>query len=433
MQAPTAVEQRELVSRVLASNLFSKSHRLAAFLRFICDQYDQGHASSINEQRIGVEVFARSPGYHVGEDSIVRSQARFLRLRLDEYFATEGRNEPIILSIPKGSYVPAFASKPVEKTEPRFDTPAIVDLVIPVDTKAARRKRSVQGLAIALITVSFIAGTMLYRTFGLRHPQSTEDTQLVEAFWSSLFTTQRPLLVIPSDSSLVLLEEMTGKPVTLQAYASRTYLNPVPAENADLWRSIATSQYTNMADLNTVGRLANLPESNGVPLTMRFARDLSLKELKESNAILIGGARSNPWVTLFAPLTNFDIDYDYQTKQNFVRNRAPQRGEEPLYIEERAIPTEPSRSYGVVTYVASLDGQGHTLLLEGTSKAGTESAAEFLAGSAFAEFLKTMRPAGRSIPSFEVLIETSSMAGASYHPEIVCWHTLRTTMRIPAQ
>src|SRR5271165_2139245 len=103
----TAAEQKQLVTRVLGSELFSKSHRVAAFLRFIFDQYSSGQAASINEQRIGVEVFGRRPGYHVGDDSIVRSQARFLRQRLAEYFATEGSREPWILVIPKGSYVPA--------------------------------------------------------------------------------------------------------------------------------------------------------------------------------------------------------------------------------------------------------------------------------------------------------------------------------------
>jgi len=105
---PTAAEQKQLVAHILASELFKKSHRLTSFLKFICDQYSLGNAASINEQRIGTEVFGRPISYHVGEDSIVRSQARFLRQRLEEYFAAEGSQERFILHIPKGSYVPAF-------------------------------------------------------------------------------------------------------------------------------------------------------------------------------------------------------------------------------------------------------------------------------------------------------------------------------------
>src|ERR1035441_10509017 len=107
---PTAEQQRLLVDRIVASVVFRKSHKLSAFLKFICEQHQLGKDDSINEQRIGTEVFGRTEGYHMGEDSIVRSQARFLRLRLglEEYFATEGRDEAVKVTIPKGSYVPEF-------------------------------------------------------------------------------------------------------------------------------------------------------------------------------------------------------------------------------------------------------------------------------------------------------------------------------------
>ena len=42
------------------------------------------------------------------EDSSVRVHVRQLRLKLHEYFNEEGRNEPVILEIPKGSYAPVF-------------------------------------------------------------------------------------------------------------------------------------------------------------------------------------------------------------------------------------------------------------------------------------------------------------------------------------
>ena len=107
-QTPSVDEQRLLVGRILSSKLFCKSHRLASFLRFICEEHQQGRGHTLQEHRIGTVVFGRPETYHMGEDSIVRSQARFLRLRLQEYFETEGKDEPIVLTVPKGSYVPEF-------------------------------------------------------------------------------------------------------------------------------------------------------------------------------------------------------------------------------------------------------------------------------------------------------------------------------------
>jgi hypothetical protein len=64
-----------------------------------------------------VEVFGRPSDYNPSEDNIVRAEARELRKRLDIYFLTEGRGEPVRIRIPKGSYVPCF--------EPREDGRAI--------------------------------------------------------------------------------------------------------------------------------------------------------------------------------------------------------------------------------------------------------------------------------------------------------------------
>jgi hypothetical protein len=416
-----AAAQRDLVQRVLNSDLFARSHRLSAFLKFICEQTAAGNASIINEQKIGTEVFGRAPGYHVGEDSIVRSQARFLRQRLEQYFATEGKSEPVVLLIPKGSYLPAF--EPRQLPEQLTEQPTPFPSAEKLDVGPHRKKWGLLVLGAIALT-ALVAGVETLRS-DERRPQAEKDPLLIRAFWGSVFAPPRNVLIVPSDSSLVLMQEISGKPVSLQAYASRRYLDDPAGQKTPLRDIIVASQYTNMADLNTVGRLEKLPEAEGVSMTLRYARDLTLKELKESNAILIGGARSNPWVQLYIPITGFDVDYDYGTKHNVVRNRAMQAGEKAVYIEDRSGTTEPSRAYGVVTYAPSLDGQGHTILLEGTSKAGTEAAAEFLSSPDFAKLLTTLGSTERAIPSFEVLISTSSMAGSSYRPLIVCWHMLR--------
>jgi hypothetical protein len=47
--------------------------------------------SRCNEFEVGIRALSRSPSFHPGEDNIVRTYARMLRKRLEEYFETEGR------------------------------------------------------------------------------------------------------------------------------------------------------------------------------------------------------------------------------------------------------------------------------------------------------------------------------------------------------
>src|SRR5260370_6796129 len=112
---PSATDtRRELVDRVIASSVFSKSKRLSSLLTYVCDLALNGRANEVNEQKIGEAVFGRLPDYDSAIDGIVRTQASRLRQRLDLYFDGEGANEPIRIVIPRGGYVPF--------SEPRFST-----------------------------------------------------------------------------------------------------------------------------------------------------------------------------------------------------------------------------------------------------------------------------------------------------------------------
>ena len=53
---------------------------------------------------MGLEVFNRGPSFDPHTDTIVRVHARRLRTRLDEYYASEGRDDTIVLTVPKGHY-----------------------------------------------------------------------------------------------------------------------------------------------------------------------------------------------------------------------------------------------------------------------------------------------------------------------------------------
>jgi hypothetical protein len=434
---PTLQEQQQLVARILASDLFSKSHRLAAFLQFVFDQYSHGHAAAINEQRIGTAVFGRPTGYHVGEDSIVRSQARFLRQRLDEYFATAGRSEPLLLHIPKGSYVPAIERRPAAALPvtqpPGFPLPAPP---VPNAAPSTITRLTNPLAALLLFAAMLLLIALLYVVLRPASPQTAHQSPAVHAFWTSVFSPDhadpahtdpdRSVLIVPADSTLVLMEELTGKPVHLPAYINKSYLNNKPPEASVLWTMLAGSQYTSIADLNLVARLERVPEAASAHTRIRSARDLSFKELKDGNAILIGGLRANPWVALYASATNFEVNYDPATRNNLVRNRKPGANEQPLYIEDAAAANGDTRAYGVVVYLPSLDNQGHSLLVEGTSKAGTEAAAEFLTGPSFDHFLQQIGATRNAVPNFELLLSTGTMDGASYHPAVLCWHRLRS-------
>jgi TolB-like protein/Flp pilus assembly protein TadD len=99
---------REELERVLSSACFARSERTSKLLRFLVERQLEGRENELKESVIGVEFFGRKPDYDPKVDSTVRTEAVRLRARLSKYYSTEGSQNPIVIHLPKGGYVPSF-------------------------------------------------------------------------------------------------------------------------------------------------------------------------------------------------------------------------------------------------------------------------------------------------------------------------------------
>jgi adenylate cyclase len=99
---------RQELERVLASSGFARNERLSQFLRYVVHRHTEHRDGELKESLIAVEVFGRKPDYDPKLDSIVRTEAGRLRARLAEYYAAEGSGDPLIITLPKGGYIPQF-------------------------------------------------------------------------------------------------------------------------------------------------------------------------------------------------------------------------------------------------------------------------------------------------------------------------------------
>lgn len=103
---PGVIEQQ--LVRILESDQFAGTTRLNRFLSYLVKQALAGHADALKGYTIGVDVFDRPEDFDPALDTIVRVQAGKLRTRLDLYYAQDGKDDPIRIVVPKGSYRPHF-------------------------------------------------------------------------------------------------------------------------------------------------------------------------------------------------------------------------------------------------------------------------------------------------------------------------------------
>jgi tetratricopeptide (TPR) repeat protein len=107
-----AEDIRDQIIRICAGPELENSPRLRELLNYITDEFLAGRAGKIKGFTIGRALYATDNSFDADSNSIVRVEAARLRQRLAEYYATTGNNDPVVIEIPKGTYVPIFKKSP---------------------------------------------------------------------------------------------------------------------------------------------------------------------------------------------------------------------------------------------------------------------------------------------------------------------------------
>src|SRR5262249_21062139 len=141
---------RAQLARILESSGFVHSERMRQFLRFVVERSLEREIGRLKESVIGVEVFGRAPDYDPKVEPIVRIEARRLREKLQEYYEKQGSQDPVVMQLPKGGYVPTFEMRPVPVAPAVLEMPRPHDAQSPVVLlRPASRTRWLVGLGLA--------------------------------------------------------------------------------------------------------------------------------------------------------------------------------------------------------------------------------------------------------------------------------------------
>jgi hypothetical protein len=361
-----------------------------------------------------------------------------LRQRLREYFETEGADEPVVLTVPKGSYVPRFEARvrkseavigPAGHAEDGSDPPEILaenavsageitseSVVAAKASDDARRWKFAFAVACC---VALIMGLALFAH--LRGPRHHRE----HIFWTSFLDPRNGrTTLVEADSGLVLLQHFTRRPVSLASYVSGDYLRDTSSagEKPETVARVGSRRYAPAVDSVIYERLSHLLPDSQENISVRYARDVQLDELKQGNAILLGTHESNPWVELFENSMNFVFRNDLAAGTTAMVNRHPKAGEPGMYP---MLNNDPQHIvYGLVAYRPNLTHTGHVLIIEGETMAGTQTASDFVLDDAqFLPFLKKIQQKDGSIPHFEVLLRSSSLGGESAQVNMVAYRT----------
>ena len=119
---PTADEICRQVERILTSEEFHAPKRGRNFLEFVVNETLAGRSDFLKAFTIANVVFGREASFDPQNDPVVRIEAGRIRKALERYYLVAGQRDNVVITVPKGGYVPHFeyaraAQAPAEPVE----------------------------------------------------------------------------------------------------------------------------------------------------------------------------------------------------------------------------------------------------------------------------------------------------------------------------
>lgn len=261
---------------------------------------------------------------------------------------------------------------------------------------------------------------LFFALFTHWHTASFRSSSPSSPLWSAIFTKDRETFIVPADSGLGILQNLTEQKASLADYISGKYLSDINLRSMDPSNldDLRSQRYTSIADVDIISKLSRLPEIIPDRYEIRFARDLRIDDLQDGNAILLGAIHSDPWVELLQKQLNFQFVCELHVNHCSIVNTNPAGDERKIYENESQKPSH--TTYGVLAFTPNLNHTGVILLIEGLNVAATQAAADTVLDEATMDPIlkQAIQPNGKLRP-FELLIQTTSVDAAPLPPQVI--------------
>lgn len=405
------------IERLVASRVLHGSESLCKLLRYLAKHAMEHPGLPIKEYQIATEVFGRSADFDPQLDSMVRVQAGRLRSKLTEFYSGEGVADPIVVELPKGTYVLAFHHRGASATRPQ---PALQpDLEYPAP-HAQSRATSAAGshgwlIAVialgALLALSAIVIIVLVVNRSAAQASSGREVEVAPAafhlFWRGFLAGPEEPWVVFSNANFV------GRPETGMRYYDA---------GRDKGSAIL-DHYTGVGEVLAVHELDRVFSSMHRQIRIKRGSLFSLDDAKNNNLIFIG-----------SPSENLSL-LELPSTQAFVFERlvsGPRKGDQAI-VNLRPQPDEGKQflaspagetlteDYAIIGLIHGLTPGQAVLILAGTTTIGTQAAVEFVCHQNSVEQLLLRLPVSQTgqLKPFEAVIRVKVSRGVPVGTELV--------------
>jgi hypothetical protein len=431
---------RAQVERIFQSKTFRSSDVLRHLLSYLVDASLAGTAEELKEYTVAVDALGKPSSYDPRQESAVRMQVGRLRLKLAEYYRTEGVDDPIVVDLPKGGFRVVF-----EPRKAPFEPLALPENILDELPQSGWRTREIV-LAAALVVA--IASTVFFawRSF---HPSAAAQANAGEAvvpwtsdiqqLWEPILSSNRPLVVcIATPLSVMIPGFGFVREFAVNDWEDVPKSKAIAALKEALHATTVqpTFGYTGVGTASAALLLGQFLGARQKSLVVTRANLLSLPELMEENVVFLGPLTGDREIRALR------VDQEILLEPDGIRNLHPRSGE-PAFVPEGPGSQNASGTkmggedsldtYSLISRVPGIRGKGEILSLSGNQISSVMAGAQALTDPSVAKMLvaKMRKPDG-SIPRyFQVVLRVRSMDGVPTEITYM-FHRELTVTRPPA-
>jgi hypothetical protein len=426
---PLPEEGKQCVKKALeemaGSVPFRTSRQCQDLLRYIVLHSLSGEDELLRERMIGIEVFGRRPDYDQAADPVVRIRAADVRKRIALFYeATDAVTRQVKIAIPSGSYKASFEfigsagveASPTERSREMhgpgtvLDHPIELPPVAPAPSESTKkihpRVRKSPWLVMTVVAVLLIPA--IYALF-----RSARETGF-DRFWSPVLKApNRSVIYVGSNAVYYLSGDFVDRyrrdhRLDKVESMGREFLVPLGSNDVLNGNDLVPEKetYVTVGDAAATARIASLLSVRKKSYDMRFGGDMSVGDLRERPAILIGGF-NNSWTLEMTDNLRFVFSYRHQIEDSFDKSRSWKANQD--FTDDYAIISRiPTSKTGEILITAA-----------GIGQAGTRAAGEFLTSPADIDSLLQAAPRGWDKRNLQIVLHTSVINGSPNHPDVI--------------
>lgn len=388
------------VDRVLHSSHFHGSELLRNLLIYLSKRAIDHPGEPVKEYNLAVDVLGRDATFDPRVDSAVRVHTARLRAKLAEYYVAEGADDPMVIEIPKGSYVLSWRCRDHDPaTALQEHEPAI-----PLSTAVPPKWRRGTLITFAAGFVSALVVACGLWTL-VRSADARQVPAPVRTFWSPFIESATPPIIAFSNHRFV----------GTSASGLRAFHEGVDSP-ADI-----NETYSGTGTVMAVDELNTLFAAFHRSIRVKRAELLTWDDARTTNLILIGSPDANSRLTQLPPLQYFGFKSPCSPPDNClpgILNLHSRPGEAPIYYGSH---NPYASDHAVIAMIPGLNPEQRILVLAGTNTYGVQAAAEFVCRPDLVRNLLSrlsLKP-DRPLPNFEALISVKVNGGVPVHSQLV--------------